>query len=98
MADINQIFTVEQSEDVRLVNDKVEQQQLRQHVMLVGHKKRSNAINYAEKAAALALRDINGIEVNIHFGALPEPQSVVKDYLPINMHFLSEKYKHLLQK
>ncbi|KAA1153684.1 hypothetical protein EU510_07770 [Pseudoalteromonas sp. FUC4] len=96
VADINQIFTVEQSEDVRLVNDNVEQQQLRQHVMLVGHKKRSNAIKYAEKAA-LALRDINGIEVNIHFGALPELQSVVKDYLPYKYAFLSEKYKHLLQ-
>ncbi len=96
VADINQIFTVEQSEDVRLETNKVEQQQLRQHVMLVGHKKRSNAIKYAEQAA-FAIRDIDGIEVNIHFGAFPELQSVVKDYLPYKYAFLSEKYKQLLQ-
>ena len=96
VADINQIFTVVQSEDVRLVSEQVEQQQLRQHVMLVGHQDKNNAIKYAEQAAVI-LRSIDGIEVSINFPALPQLQSVVNDYLPYQHAFISNAYHTVLQ-
>ncbi|KPH95939.1 hypothetical protein AMS58_04495 [Pseudoalteromonas porphyrae] len=95
VADINQIFTVEQSDDIRVVSERIEQQHLRQHVLLVAHEKRDNAIEYAEQAAA-SLRTINGITVNLKFGSLPQLDAIVKDYLPYQHAFVSNAYKNVL--
>lgn len=96
VADINKIFTVEQSDDVRLVSEQVEQSQLRQHVLLVGHPQRDIAIKHAEQAAAI-LSQINGIDVTVNFPALPKLNNVVDHYLLYQHAFVSSAYRTVLQ-
>lgn len=96
VADINQIFTVEQTEDVRLVSTQVDQSQLRQHVILVGHSQRDIAIKHAEYAAK-ELAQVEGIKVTVKFPPLPQLSTVVDDYLPYQHAFLSDAYRTVLQ-
>ncbi|MGO2011024.1 MAG: MMPL family transporter [Pseudoalteromonas sp.] len=96
IADINQIFKVEQDTETRLVTEQVEQRQLRQHVLLVGHQDRTTAIKYADKAAQ-TLESINGINVKVHFDSLPKLGSIVGDYLDYQHAFISPQYQQLLK-
>lgn len=95
-ADLNQIFTVEQEPEIQFVTDKLEQQQLRQHLLLVGHKDKTTAINYAESAAQ-SLKIIEGITVTHQFDALPKIESIVSDYLKYPYAFISDQYRQQLK-
>ncbi|MFY8328020.1 MMPL family transporter [Pseudoalteromonas sp. ZZD1] len=96
VADLNQIFNVEQDPEIQLVSEKLEQQQLRQHLLLVGHQDKTTAIKYAQNAAD-SLSEIEGIAVKVKFNALPELDSIVRDYLDYPHAFISEQYRYLLQ-
>ncbi|OUS72230.1 hypothetical protein B5G52_08055 [Pseudoalteromonas sp. A601] len=96
VADLNQIFSVEQEPEIQLVSEQLEQQQLRQHLLLVGHQDKTTAINYALRAAE-SLNAIAGIAVKVKFDALPQLDSIVRDYLNYPHAFISEQYRYLLQ-
>lgn len=96
VADLNQIFSVEQDPEIQLVSDQLEQQQLRQHLLLVGHQDKATAIKYAQRAAK-SLNEITGIAVKVKFDTLPELDSIVRDYLNYPYAFISEQYRYLLQ-
>lgn len=96
VADINQIFNVEQDVETRLVTEKIEKNLLQQHVLLVGHPNRDTAIEYASKAAQ-TLKSIDGINVKVHFDSLPTLKSIVGDYLDYKHAFISPQYQQLLQ-
>ncbi|MCQ8878448.1 MMPL family transporter [Pseudoalteromonas shioyasakiensis] len=96
VADLNQIFSVEQDPEIQLVSDQLEQQQLRQHLLLVGHQDKASAIKYAQRAAK-SLNEITGIAVKVKFDALPQLDSIVRDYLNYPHAFISEQYRYLLQ-
>ncbi|MDN3377548.1 MULTISPECIES: MMPL family transporter [unclassified Pseudoalteromonas] len=96
VADLNQIFNVEQEPEIQLVSEQLEQQQLRQHLLLVGHQDKTTAINYALRAAE-SLNAIAGIAVKVKFDALPQLDSIVRDYLNYPHAFISEQYRYLLQ-
>ena len=96
VADLNQIFSVEQDPEIQLVIDQLEQQQLRQHLLLVGHQDKATAIKYAQRAAK-SLNEITGIAVNVKFDASPKLDSIVRDYLNYPHAFISEQYRYLLQ-
>lgn len=96
VADLNQIFSVEQDPEIQLVSDQLEQQQLRQHLLLVGHQDKATAIKYAQRAAK-SLNEITGIAVKVKFDALPELDSIVRDYLNYPYAFISEQYRYLFQ-
>ncbi|KPZ60665.1 hypothetical protein AN391_00277 [Pseudoalteromonas sp. P1-13-1a] len=96
VADLNQIFTVEQDPEIQLVTEQLERQQLRQHLLLVGHQDKATATKYAQSAAQ-SLSEITGIAVKVKFDALPQLDSIVSDYINFPHAFISKQYRSLLQ-
>ncbi|MBQ4833472.1 MMPL family transporter [Pseudoalteromonas sp. MMG010] len=96
VADINQVFDIQQDPIVAAATNKVEQQQLRQHIVLIGNKDKNLAIHQA-RAFANKLAELDHITVKSQFSKLPTLDEISQSYAPYAQKLVSASFAKALQ-